>query len=172
MKKVLFSLVALMAVMTVQAQSLCGTWRSIQPVIQTEEDGSLEIQNFTYTFNEDGTFSLVDEFTMSTEPSQTMALEVATSIEVKGAYTLDGDKLTLTPDAKTFKADILSISMNGKVADNPMIKSQINGMLNSAEFKNEFCAVDNYTITVNDSMLQMNDGEESLSLTRFATIKN
>ena len=56
MKKVLFSLVALMAVMTVQAQSICGTWRMMQPVVETSEDGSFETMTGTYTFNEDGTF--------------------------------------------------------------------------------------------------------------------
>ena len=113
MKKILFSLVALMAVMTVQAQSLCATWRSMQPVVETDADGSLQIQNLTYTFNEDGTYSFVDELTLSTEPAPTMALEIATSIEVKGAYTLEGDKLTMTPNLDTYKAEILSISMNG-----------------------------------------------------------
>ena len=39
MKKILFTLVALMAVMTVQAQSICGSWRSIEPIVETEEDG-------------------------------------------------------------------------------------------------------------------------------------
>ena len=97
MKKILFTLVALMAVMTVQAQSICATWRSMEPIVETAEDGSLEIQNLTYTFYEDGTFSFVDEITESSEPAPTMAIEIATSIEIKGNYTLEGDKLTLTP---------------------------------------------------------------------------
>ena len=77
MKKILFSLIALMSVMTVQAQSLCATWRSMQPDIETAEDGSFSVQNLTYTFNEDGTYTFVDELTLSTQPSQTMALEIA-----------------------------------------------------------------------------------------------
>ncbi len=40
MKKILFSLVALLLVMTVQAQSICATWRSMQPIVETAEDGS------------------------------------------------------------------------------------------------------------------------------------
>ena len=42
MKKTLFTLIALMAVMTVQAQSICGTWRMLQPLVETAEDGSFE----------------------------------------------------------------------------------------------------------------------------------
>ena len=172
MKKVLFSLIALMAVMTVQAQSICGTWRTVQPMVETEEDGSLEIQNLTYTFNEDGTYSFNDEVTMSSEPAPTMALEIATSIDIKGTYTLEGDKLTLTPNLDTYKAEILSLSMNGKVADNPMIKKEVKGMLNSAEFKAQFGAVETDTVKFDDSSLEMNDGEHTLNFVRFATIKN
>ena len=101
MKKVLFSLIALMAVMTVQAQSICSTWRSMQPVVETEDDGSFTVQHFTYTFYDNGTYSLVDEVTVASEPAQTMALEVATNVSIKGTYTLKGNQLTLTPDKKS-----------------------------------------------------------------------
>ena len=172
MKKILFSLIALMAVMTVQAQSICASWRTVQPVVQTVEDGSLVIQTFMYTFNEDGTFSMADEFTMSSEPAPTMAMEIATNIAIKGTYTLEGDKLTLTPDASTYKAEILSLSMNGKVTSNPMITSQVKSMLNSDEVKTQFAEAQNFTVKVNGDMLEMNDGEETLSLARFSTIQN
>ena len=172
MKKVLFSLIALMSIMTVQAQSICASWRSLQPVVETDEDGSMMLQNLLYTFNEDGTYSLVDEFTISSEPAPTMAMEIATSIDIKGTYTLEGDQLTMTPDIKTYKAEILSISMNGKVANNPMVSGQIKSMLNSAEFKSQFGAVDTETVKVGDSTLEMNDGEQTMVFTRFATIQN
>ena len=172
MKKVLFSLIALMSVMTVQAQSICATWRSMQPVVETDEDGSLQIQNLTYTFNEDGSYSFVDEITLSTEPAPTMALEIATSVEMKGTYTLEGDKLTLTPNIDTYKSEVLSISMNGHVADNPMIKSQISDMLKSPEFKNQFGEVSTNTVKIGDTSLEMNDGEQTLNFVRFATIQN
>ena len=172
MKKALFSLIALISVMTVQAQSICATWRSMQPIVETDEDGSLQIQNLTYTFNEDGTFSYTDEITMSTEPAPTMALEIATSVELKGTYTLEGDKLTLTPDINTYKSEVLSISMNGHVADNPMIKSQVEGMLSSPEFKNQFGEVETNTVKVGDASLEMNTGEQTLNFVRFATIQN
>ena len=172
MKKILFSLIALMAVMTVQAQSICASWRTVQPVVQTVEDGSLVIQTFMYTFNEDGTFSMADEFTMSSEPAPTMAMEIATNIGIKGTYTLEGDKLTLTPDASTYKAEVLSLSMNGKVTSNPMITSQVKSMLNSDEVKTQFAEAQNFTVKVNGDMLEMNDGEETLSLARFSTIQN
>ena len=172
MKKILFSLIALMAVMTVQAQSICASWRTVQPVVQTVEDGSLVIQTFMYTFNEDGTFSMADEFTMSSEPAPTMAMEIATNIAINGTYTLEGDKLTLTPDASTYKAEVLSLSMNGKVTSNPMITSQVKSMLNSDEVKSQFAEAQDFTVKVNGDMLEMNDGEETLSLTRFSTIQN
>lgn len=172
MKKILFTLVALMAVMTVQAQSICATWRSVQPIVETAEDGSLEIQNLTYTFYEDGTFSFVDEITESSEPAPTMAIEIATSIEIKGNYTLEGDKLTLTPNVDTFKADVLSVSQNGKVTTNPMIVSGVKQMLNSAEFKAQFAEPETSTVKVGDSSLEMVCDGKTLTFARFATIKN
>ena len=172
MKKILFSLIALMSVMTVQAQSICATWRTMQPIVETAEDGSMTIQNVLYTFNEDGTYSYVDEFTMSSEPAPTMALEIATSIEIKGTYTLEGDQLTLTPNVDTYKAEILSLSMNGKVTDNPMVKGQVRSMLNSPEFKAQFGTVETDTVKFDDTSLEMSDGEQTLNFTRFATINN
>lgn len=172
MKKILFSLVALMAVMTVQAQSICGTWRMMQPLVETSDDGSFEAMTGTYTFNEDGTFHYALELTEASEPAPTMALEIAAVIEMKGTYTLEGDQLTLTPNLDTYKAEILSISMNGKVGENPMLKSQVNGMLNSPDFKAQFGAVETDTVKVGDSTLEMNDGEQTLNFVRFATINN
>ena len=161
-----------MAVMTVQAQSICGTWRMMQPIVETAEDGSFETMTGTYTFNEDGTFSYALELTEASEPAPTMALEIATLIELKGTYALEGDKLTLTPDVDTYKAEILSLSMNGKVTDNPMVTRQVKSMLNSSEFKAQFGTVDTNTVEINDSMLEMNDGEHTLNFVRFATINN
>lgn len=172
MKKILFTLIALMSIMTVQAQSLCATWRSLQPVIQTDEDGSFQAQNLTYTFNEDGTYSFVDELTLSTEPAPTMALEIATNIEVKGTYTLEGDQLTLTPNMDTFKADLISVSMNGQVANNPMIKAQVKSMFSDPSFREQFSKVETNTVKVGESSLEMTDGEETLTFARFATIQN
>ena len=172
MKKVLFSLIALMSVMTVQAQSICATWRSIQPIVETAEDGSLEIQNLTYTFYEDGTFTFVDEITESSEPAPTMAIEIATSIEIRGTYTLEGDQLTITPNADTYKAEVLSISQNGKVTSNPMIVSGVKQMLNSAEFKAQFAEPETDTVKVGESSLEMTNDGTTLTFARFATIKN
>lgn len=172
MKKILFSLVALMAVMTVQAQSICASWRTMQPLVETEEDGSLAIQSFTYTFNEDGTYYMVDELTESTEPAPTMALEIALSIEVRGTYTLDGDQLALTPDVNTVKPEVLSVSMNGQVTDNPMVTNNVKSMIDNPMFKAQFAEPQTCTVKVSDSMLEMNDGEQTLTLTRFATINN
>jgi hypothetical protein len=172
MKKILFTLVALMSIMTVQAQSICASWRSVEPVVETDEDGSLMIQNLLYTFNEDGSYTLVDEFTLSSEPAPTMAIEIATSISIKGTYTLEGDKLSMTPNMDTYKFELLSISQNGQVTSNPMVKAQVKSMFNSAEFKEQFAAAEECTVKVGDSMLEMNDGEKTYNYTRFATVQN
>ena len=172
MKKILFSLIALMAVMTVQAHSICASWRTVQPVVETDEDGSLVIQTFMYTFNEDGTYAMADELTLSTEPASTMAMEIATNIGIKGTYTLEGDQLTLNPDISTYEAEMLSLSMDGKVTSNPMVTSQVKSMLNSSEFKAPFGEPQNLTVKVNGDMLDMIDGDDTISLTRFATVQN
>lgn len=170
MKKFLFSLIALMSVMTVQAQSICATWRSMQPIVETGADGSNQIQNLTYTFNEDGTYSFVDELTMASEPASTMALEIATSIEIKGTYALDGDQLTLTPNGDTYKYEVLSISMNGQVSSNPMVKSQVNSVLRG--LKEPLSEPETFTVKVGDASLEMSSDGETLNFVRFATIQN
>lgn len=101
-----------------------------------------------------------------------MEMEIAVNMEVKGTYTLEGDKLTLTPNADTYKADVLSISQNGKVTNNPMVKSSVKQMLNSKEAKDEAAEVSSFTVTVSDTMLEMKDGDETMSLVRISTIKN
>ena len=172
MKKILFSLIALMSVMTVQAQSFCATWRTMQPVVITDADGSFSAQNVTYTFYEDGTYSFADELTQATQPAKTMALEVATNIELKGTYKLEGDQLTLTPNMDTYKTELLNISMNGHVTDDANIKAQVTQMLNSDEFKSQFAEVQTNTVKVGDSMLEMKVGDQTLTFVRFATIRN
>ena len=172
MKKVLFSLIALMSVMTVQAQTLCATWRTMQPVVISDADGSFSAQNVTYTFYEDGTYSFADELTQATQPAKTMALEVATIIELKGTYKLEGDQLTLTPNMDTYKTELLNIPMNGHVTDDANVKTQITQMLNSDEFKSQFAEVQTNTVKVGDSMLEMKVGDQTLTFVRFATIRN
>lgn len=161
-----------MAVMTVQAQTICGTWRTMQPVVSTDdEDGSFSAESYTFTFNEDGTYSMVNEITESTEPAPTMALEIACSVELRGTYVLDGDQLTLTPNIDTYTADVLSVSINGKVSEDPNMINNIKSMLNSPMAKAELAADDNYTIRLVDPMLEMAQDDETLTLMRFSTIK-
>ena len=103
MKKVLFSLVALMAVMTVQAQSICGSWQSMQPEVNNGKNGTYSTFTDTYTFNEDGTFASAADITYSTKPSQTKEREVALVANIRGTYTQEGNKLVLKVDYNTLK---------------------------------------------------------------------
>ena len=153
MKKILFSIIAMMAVITVQAQSIHASWHSLQPVVETEADGSFTAQSFTYTFNPDGTYSLVNELTIASEPAQTMEQEVATNIKVKGTYTYDGDKLTLKPNMDTYKAELISISQ-------------------SRDFKAKFNGTKTYTVRVGEASMTMKDGGQEFNYMRFATIKD
>lgn len=171
MKKVLFSLIALMAVMTVQAQSICSTWRSMQPVVETEDDGSFTVQHFTYTFYDNGTYSLVDEVTVASEPAKTMALEVATNVSIKGTYTLNGNQLTLTPDKKSYRTELISISKNGRVVNDSRAKANVDAMVNSNDFKSKFVGVESATVRVGDYSLDMTKNGKTANYVRLATIK-
>ena len=170
MKKTLLLLVALLAVMTVQAQSICATWRSLQPVVETDVDGSFTAQHYTYTFYNDGTYSFIDEMTLASEPAQTMAQEVATNIIVKGTYVLEGDKLTLRPDMGTYKTELISISQNGRVTKNANVKTTVNAKLNSKDFKTKFAEVQNFTVKVGNNLLEMKKGNKTFNYARIATI--
>lgn len=167
MKKILFSLVALLAVMTVQAQSIYSSWHILQPVVETNADGSFTAHSYTYTFYEDGTYYMVDEVTLATEPSQTMALEVATAVELNGTYTLSGDKLTLTPKMNTYKTDLISISKNGRVTKDAKARTNAINKINGKDFKNKFANTKTYTVNVGEALLQM----DNVNYARFATIK-
>ena len=48
----------------------------------------------------------------------------------------------------------------------------VKSMLNSDEVKSQFAEAQDFTVKVNGDMLEMNDGEETLSLARFSTIQN
>ncbi len=172
MKKILFSIIAMMAVITVQAQSIHASWHSLQPVVETEADGSFTAQSFTYTFNPDGTYSLVNELTIASEPAQTMEQEVATNIKVKGTYTYDGDKLTLKPNMDTYKAELISISQNGRVTNSSSVKTSVNTKLNSRDFKAKFNGTKTYTVRVGEASMTMKDGGQEFNYMRFATIKD
>ena len=161
-----------MAVMTVQAQSICGTWRTVQPMVETDENGSLQIQNWTFTFNEDGTFNSVAEATVSIEPEPTMALEIAWSLDVSGTYTLDGDQLTTTPNLDTNKVEVQSVSMNGEVIEDPSVIKNLESLLNGSDVVNVDIFGLTSTVKVTDQMIEITQDGETMQLMRFSTIKN
>lgn len=171
MKKILFSLVALMAVMTVQAQSICGTWRTMQPIVENGNNGSFTAQHLTYTFNPDGTFALYDEFTQASKPSKTMEQEVASLIELRGSYTLVGDQLILNPNMETYDTEILNVSQNGRVTNNANVKAKTNAKINSNDFKARFEKIGKKTVNINNGMLEMKENGNTVTFMPFATIE-
>lgn len=160
-----------MAVMTVQAQ-ICGTWRTVQPIVENAANGGFTVQHLTYTFNPDGTFTLFDEYTQATKPSQTMAREVAAVIELKGSYSLIGDKLILNPNMETYETEVLNVSENGKVTNNAKIKANTKAKINSNEFKARFNKMQEKTVDVSDAMLDMKQDGKTISFVRLTTIKD
>ena len=171
MKKILFSLIALMAVMTVQAQSICSSWRCIQPEVSTAADESFTADIDTYTFYQDGTYSQITEHTMATEPAQTMALEISAVIEVKGTYALDGEQLTLLPDQNSYKAEVISISQNGRITNNANIKADAKRAINDDQVKSRLIQKKAATVNVGTSMMEMKIGGKTYNFARFATLK-
>ena len=161
-----------MAVMTVQAQSICGTWRSVQPIVSTQEAGLLSIKNWTFTFNEDGTFSTVIEVAMSIEPEPMVALDITFSLDVSGTYTLDGDQLTSTPNHDTYKLEVQSASMNGVVIEDPSIIKNIESVLNDSNIVNVETFGLTSTVKVTDQMIEMTQDGETKQLMRISTTKN
>ena len=171
MKKILFSLFALMAVMSLQAQSIVGTWRTVQPIVENGANGSFTAQHLTYTFNSDGTFTFYDEYTQATKPSQTMVEEVASVIELKGSYSLVGDKLILNPSMDTYSTELLNVSQNGRVTNDAKVKARTNAKINSNEFKARFSKFQERTVNVDNGMLVMTQDGKTINFVRLATIK-
>ena len=58
--------------------------------------------------NEDGTFSLYTTLYTSdgTSPENTRSSVTGIEIDISGTYTVDGDKLTLVSDSKTYEATV------------------------------------------------------------------
>lgn len=171
MKKILFSLVALMAVMTVQAQSIYASWRNIQPEVTTAADDSFTATIDTYTFYEDGTYVQLTEHTMATEPAQTMALEIAANLEIKGTYEMNGDQLTLTPNKNTYKSDIISISKNGRITTSSKIKADATRTINSEKVKSHLTQKKSFNVKIGDAVMEMKEGGKTQNMARLATIK-
>ncbi len=179
MKRLLFSLVALMAVMAIQAQSICGSWQLMQPKVTNEGDGHVII-SYIHTFNEDGTFYSDADVTLSSKPAKTKEKEIAVSGTIKGTYTLEGDQLKMFVNVNTFNLELVSMSENGKVLDidNPDLRSRINGVLTKEGKAKmaESLVDDSYTIkvTANGQMLELTDTKdgEVERLMRIATVKH
>lgn len=167
-----------MAVMTAQAQSICGSWQSTQPKVKNNANNTHSTFYDTYTFNENGTFAITSDITYSTKPSKTMEREVALNSSVSGTYTLEGNKMVMKVDFNTLKMNVISISENGKVIDKPEMISLFNDAFNkddtkskaAKEFKNNTYTVN---LTGNGSMLELTDATgDTDKLMRIATLKN
>ena len=161
-----------MAVMTVQAQSICGTWRTMQPIVSTQEAISLSFKSWTFTFNEDSTFNSLAEVTMSFEPEPMVALEITFSLDMSGTYTLDGDQLTTTPNLDTNKVKVRSASINGEVTEDPSIIKNIESVLNDSNIVNVDIFGMTSTVKVSDQMIEVTQDGKTMQLMRLSTIKN
>ena len=100
-----------------------------------------------------------------------MVQEVASVIELKGAYTLVGDRLILNPNMETYSTEVLNVSQNGKVTNNAKIKANTNAKINSKEFKARFNKMLDNTVNVNDATLDMKQDGKNLNFVRLTTIK-
>ena len=158
--------------MTVQAQSICGTWRTMQPIVSTQEAISLSFKSWTFTFNEDSTFNSLAEVTMSFEPEPMVALEITFSLDMSGTYTLDGDQLTTTPNLDTNKVKVLSASINGEVTEDPSIIKNIESVLNDSNIVNVDIFGMTSTVKVSDQMIEVTQDGKTMQLMRLSTIKN
>ena len=154
MKKAFFLFFAIMACITIQAQSICGTWRTAQA-------SGYDSMRITYTFKEDGTGLFSVEANKKEKLLSAQEIEVVSKHEIKGTYTLDGDQLTFTPNVDTYTADVTSITIDGKRSFDPSIKSRIRELVNSPVLKAHFVNVDTLTvIELTDTKLVIDAGEE------------
>ena len=175
MKKILFSLIALMAVMTVQAQTIYGSWQNMESEVTSQKNGSYTIFSGIYTFNDDGTFATAADYTLSTKPARTKAREAAYAAYVKGTYRIEDEKVVMNYDLNSMRVELVSVSENGRVVSSPgkrtpysidEVKSKL-----AQVFKNKTVVAQ---FNVDGTMLQltdMNDGKME-SLIRIVTLKN
>ena len=143
-----------MACITIQSQSICGTWRTVQA-------SGYDSMRITYTFKEDGTGLFSVEADKKEKLLSAQEIEIVSKHEIKGTYTLDGDQLTFTPNVDTYTADVTSIMIDGKRSFDPNIKSRIRELVNSPVLKAHFVNVDTLTvIELTDTKLVIDAGEE------------
>ena len=157
----MFSLIALMAVMTVQAQSICGAWQNMKPEVTEKENGKAVVST-NYTFNEDGTFVSNADITFSeTKSKHDKDMGFTLKASVIGVYTLKGNKLTLCYNGSSLKMDDIRLSIDGEVVDNPEFLTMVKDRLgNEAKARiAEELTDDHYTIkfSANGSMLELTD---------------
>ena len=161
MKRIIILFFAIMACITIQAQSICGTWRTVQA-------SGYDSMRITYTFKEDGTGLFSVEADKKEKLLSAQEIEIVSKHEIKGTYTLDGDQLTFTPNVDTYTADVTSITIDGKRSFDPNIKSRIRELVNSPVLKAHFVNVDTLTvIELTDTKLVIDAGEEILEYARI-----
>ena len=161
MKRIIILFFAIMACITIQAQSICGTWRTVQA-------SGYDSLRITYTFKEDGTGLFSVEADKKEKLLSAQEIEIVSKHEIKGTYTLDGDQLTFTPNVDTYTADVTSITIDGKRSFDPNIKSRIRELVNSPVLKAHFVNVDTLTvIELTDTKLVIKDGEDILEYARI-----
>ena len=101
-----------------------------------------------------------------------MVEEVASVIELKGSFSVVGDKLMLNPNMETYSTELLNVSQNGRVTNDAKVKSRTNAKINSNEFKARFNKYLERTVNVGDAMLEMTQAGQKINFVRLATIKD
>ena len=164
MKKILFSLIALMAVMTIQAQTIYGTWQGMKPEVLKVENGDGLI-SAKYTFKQDGTVVSNVDITYADKSEPKKDREMALKGSVKGTYTLKGNKLSMFFNANSLNLEITKISQNGVELELPAgaittLNEKIN---NEVKIKAADLMKDQiYTVKfdANGSMLELTDTKD------------
>ena len=162
MKKIFFSLIALLAVITVQAQSICGTWKNTEPDKLSLLDDSYKLTNCINTFNADGTFTSAADVTVSHKVEKGQTLDIALFMTFQGTYSLQGDKMLQEVNFNSMNIDVRSISENGKVINSPELYSKANTLfkeksktyLKTLKKGNKNST---YTVKLNDPKLELTD---------------
>ena len=159
----------LMAVMSISAQSIIGTWKS---ATTTDSDG--DKQSYAFTFNQGTkcTWALILEMK---DPDVGL---FEFQLDIPGTYTQKSNMLNVHFDVKKAKGKITRMDLKGELAEavkgNPEMKKTVEAMaqqLVDKEIKQGFKDETPFDGDVQikkltDTQLQLSDGDDDVQFTR------